>query len=135
MTVPPVFADPGPHPNAPRTGALLLAYLGVVVAGVLGGMIGWGLVRTGCDDEARLGHRLLEGVAGYAGPSRSCTLPLLGGALAGAIVAALGAAVVAVLMLRAQAEWRAHPPMGGNAGDAPEAAGDQPNTSRRNPSA
>lgn len=126
MVVPPLFDDPGPHPNAPSTGALLLAYAGVVIAGVLGGMIGWGLVRVGCDDDARLGHRLLESVAGYAGPARSCTLPLLGGALAGALVTALGAAVVAVLMLRAHAEWRAHPP---------EPSSGQARTSRRNPSA
>ncbi|HEX5613958.1 MAG TPA: hypothetical protein VFZ83_02275 [Acidimicrobiia bacterium] len=128
MVVPPPFDDPGPHPNAPRTGALVLAYLGVVVAGALGGMIGWGLVRAGCDDEARLGHRLFEAVAGYAGPARSCTLPLLGGALVGALITALGAAVVAVLMLRAQAEWRAHPPEPGDDGA-------QPSTSRRKPSA
>jgi hypothetical protein len=34
----------------------------------------------------------------------------LGGALAGTIFAALGAAVVAVLVIRAQSEWRGHAP-------------------------
>ena len=131
MVVPPPFDDPGPHPNAPSTGALLLAYLGVVVAGALGGMIGWGLARIGCDDDARLGHQLLETVGAYSGPARSCTLPLLGGALTGALITALGAAVVAVLMLRAHAEWRAHPPDGAT----DDADADQASTSRRNPSA
>jgi hypothetical protein len=102
--------DPGEHPNAPRTAALLVAIVAIALAGVLGGAIGWGLARTGCDEEPRLGHRLLESVAGYAVPDQSCTLPLLGGALVGALVASVGAAVVATLMLRAQAEWRAHPP-------------------------
>jgi hypothetical protein len=115
-------ADPGPHPNTPRTGALVAVFGAVVVAGVLGALIGWGLVRAGCDEEARLGHRLLEAVAAYHGPSRSCAAVLVGGALAGALVAAAGTGVVAVLLLRAQSEWRAHPPQG-------------PSTRRRNPSA
>jgi hypothetical protein len=114
--------DPGPHPNAPRPAALAAVFGAVVLAGVLGALIGWGLVRAGCDEEARLGHRLLESVAAYDAPSRSCAAALLGGALAGALVAAAGTAVVAILLLRAQSEWRAHPPQG-------------PSTMRRNPSA
>jgi hypothetical protein len=102
--------DPGEHPNAPRTAALVAAIVAIAIAGVLGGAIGWGLVRTGCDEAPRLGHRLLGSVGGYEVPTQSCTLPLLAGALAGALLAAVGAAVVATLMLRAQAEWRAHPP-------------------------
>jgi len=102
--------------------ALVAVFAAVVVAGVLGALIGWGLVRAGCDEELRLGHRVLGSITGYDAPSRSCAPFLVGGALAGTLVAALGTGVVGVLLLRAQSEWRAHPPQ-------------PPSTSRRKPSA
>ena len=105
--------DPGEHPNAPRRGALLLAFLGIVTAGLLGGMIGWGLVDVGCVDSPTLGQRLLDAapaLPGYEPDLPSCTAALVAGSLIGALLAAAGAAVVAVLILRAQAEWKQHPP-------------------------
>lgn len=73
------------HPNVPRRGAVLLALTGVVVAGVLGVMIGWGLVDTSC--------------------TGSCDSSRLLGAFVGGAIAAGGAAIVAVLVLRAMSEW------------------------------
>lgn len=81
-TAPPQF-DTGPGP--PRS-AFFLAYAGVVLAGLLGGSLGYALVETSCQGQ--------------------CTVPLALGALIGAVVAAIGAGVVAVLVLRAMAEWR-----------------------------
>jgi hypothetical protein len=78
--------DTGP---GPRRGAFLLAYLAVVVAGLFGAAIGYGLVNVGCDGD--------------------CTLEKTLGALIGGVGAAVGVGVVAVLALRAMAEWRRPP--------------------------
>ncbi len=75
--------DTGPGP--PR-GAFLIAYAGVVLAGLLGGALGYAVV----DATTR------------GGASGSAVV----GALVGAVVAAVGTGVVAVLALRAMAEWR-----------------------------
>jgi len=75
--------DTGPGP--PR-GAFLLAYAAVVVAGLFGAAIGYGLVNVGCEGD--------------------CTLEKALGALIGGVGAAVGVGVVAVLALRAMAEWR-----------------------------
>ena len=91
-TIPPVTPsepsgfDTGPGPSR---AAFLVAYLGVVVAGLLGGAIGYGLA-----DAMSHGDR---------------TRPDVIGALVGAGVAAVGVGVVAVLVLRAMAEWRRPP--------------------------
>jgi hypothetical protein len=83
--------DTGPGP--PR-GAFLLAYLGVVLAGLFGGAIGYGLVNV-----SSTGGTAVEKAIG---------------ALVGAIVAAVGVGIVAVLALRAMAEWRRPPGAGVN---------------------
>lgn len=75
--------DTGPGPSRL---AFALAYAGVVAAGILGGVIGWGYASVSCEG--------------------ACSLPLVTGALVGAAVAAAGVGVVAVLALRAMAEWR-----------------------------
>jgi hypothetical protein len=98
------------HPNAPRRTQLALAFAGIVLAGMLGGTIGWGIVDTTCTEKATVAQQLLEDVPGYHAEQQSCDLALIGGALAGTVITAVGAAVVAVLVLRAQSEWRAHPP-------------------------
>jgi hypothetical protein len=64
--------------------------LSILVAGIFGGVIGYGLAD------------LSEGASGGVGP--------LIGALVGAAIAAGGVGIVAVLVLRAQAEWRRVPP-------------------------
>jgi hypothetical protein len=75
--------DTGPGP--PR-GAFLLAYAGVVLAGLLGGALGYAFAEASCRGD--------------------CTTDTVVGAIVGAVVAAVGVGVVAVLALRAMAEWR-----------------------------
>jgi hypothetical protein len=103
---------PGPpaHPNRPSRGLLALAFVAILVAGGLGGAIGWGIVDTTCTEEPTVAEQLLEAVPDYEADERSCDLARLGGAIGGAALAAIGAGVVAALVLRAQSEWRAHPP-------------------------
>jgi hypothetical protein len=100
---------PAAHPNLPRRGALALMFAAIVVCGALGGSIGYGLVNTSCASAPTVAEHLLETVPGYHASTPSCDLKLLGGALVGTVFAAVGAGVVAMLMMRAQAEWRAHP--------------------------
>jgi hypothetical protein len=82
--------DTGPGP--PRA-AFLIAYAAVVLAGLFGGAIGYGLVNAS---------------RGATGTGKAI------GALVGAVVAAVGVGVVAVLALRAMAEWRRPPGSGAN---------------------
>lgn len=79
--------DPARAPDsaAPPVLARALALAAVVVGGVCGGAIGWALV-----DLQYHGNEVLAGV----------------GILIGALAAAAGTAVVAVLVLRAMTEWR-----------------------------
>ena len=85
----------------PSVGARVVAFVAIVVSGLLGALIGAGFAGVGCEGDCTV----LKGV----------------GALIGAGSGAGGIAVVAVLALRAMAEWRAGP-------------GHASNT-RRNPSA
>ena len=73
-------------PTMPSRTAFLLSFLSVVIAGMFGGIIGYGLVDISSD--------------------RSSSSERLLGALLGAVVAACGIGIVAVLVLRAMAEWR-----------------------------
>jgi hypothetical protein len=101
--------DAAAHPNLPRRGALALMFAAIVLCGLLGGSIGYGLVHTSCAAQPTVAQHLLETVPGYHAHTPSCGVKLLGGALVGTVLAAVGAGVVAMLMMRAQAEWRAHP--------------------------
>jgi hypothetical protein len=78
--------DVGPGPSR---AAFLIAYLAVVVSGLFGAAIGFGLVDASCRGD--------------------CAVPKAVGAIVGAITAAVGVGVVAVLALRAMAEWRRPP--------------------------
>jgi len=98
------------HPNLPRRGALGLMFLGIALSGMLGGLIGYGLVETSCADTPTRAERLLRDVPNFHATVSSCAGPALGAALIGTVVAAVGAAIVAVLMMRAQSEWRGHAP-------------------------
>lgn len=84
-------------------------FAAIVVGGVLGGAIGYGLVNTSCPKTATLAEQLLETVPEFHAQTPSCDGKLLAGAVTGTVLAAIGAGVVAMLMLRAQSEWRAHP--------------------------
>jgi hypothetical protein len=98
------------HPNVPKRRSVMLAFVGVLLAGTLGGLIGWGLVDASCTEAPMQVQRLLQSVPGYQVRTPSCDVYLLLGAVFGATICALGAAIVAVLVMRAQSEWRAHPP-------------------------
>jgi len=86
--------EPDPHnlplttgPSAlPSRTARALAFVAIIVAGVCGGLIGYSIVNVSCHGQ--------------------CTTPEGGGAITGAVLAAGGVAVVAVLVLRAMGEWR-----------------------------
>jgi hypothetical protein len=90
------------HPNVPHRATVVLALGAVLVAGILGAIIGYRVVQV-------------DGQDGMA---------LVVGALVGGAVAAFGASLVAVLVMRAMAEWRITPPTPYDA-----------NVNRRNPSA
>jgi hypothetical protein len=79
--------DSGEHPYAASRGALIGAFVAVVLAGLSGAAIGFGLVDIGCTGDCGT-------LAGL-------------GALVGGLVAAGGVAIVAVLLLRSMAEWKA----------------------------
>jgi hypothetical protein len=98
------------HPNLPRRGQLGVMFGAIALSGMLGGLIGFGLVDVSCSDTPTRAERLLESVPRFHPHVQSCALPELLAAVAGTVIAAAGAAVVATLILRAQAEWRGHAP-------------------------
>jgi hypothetical protein len=78
---------PEPAPSAlPSVGVRLLSFLLIVVAGAAGGFIGFSFVDLQCEGD--------------------CTVPNGLGALTGALIGAVGVAIVTVLALRAMGEWR-----------------------------
>jgi hypothetical protein len=74
--------------SLPSVGARALAFVGIIVAGLSGAAIGWAIVRLQCTGD--------------------CTVPKSVGALTGTLLFAGGSAVIAVLALRALAEWKAN---------------------------
>lgn len=70
----------------PSPAARAAAFIAIILAGVSGALIGYSLVDLQCDGE--------------------CAVPLGLGLLVGAVVAAGGMSIVAVLVLRALGEWR-----------------------------
>ena len=89
-----------PPDSSPSLLARVLAFSAIIVAGACGGLIGFAVMDVGCDGDC------------------TTTAGLVG--LGAAIGAAIGTGIVAVLTLRAAAEWRAQQPPG-SAG--PEAGG------------
>ena len=88
-----------PPDSSPSLLARVLAFSAIIVAGVCGGLIGFAVIDLGCDGGC------------------TTTAGLVG--LGSAIGAAAGTGIVAVLTLRAAAEWRtqqpqdtARPPLG-----------------------
>jgi hypothetical protein len=87
------------------------AYAAVVVAGTLGALIGLGLVNATCSDRSPKLQRLIQlADPRYHVPAHSCQVQRAGGLLSGAVIAGVGAGIVAVLVLRAMTDWRTHPP-------------------------
>jgi hypothetical protein len=80
-------SSPSPPSALPSPAARALAFVAIVVAGACGGLIGWAIVDLQCHG--------------------ACGGPRALGALGGATAAAVGVAVIAVLVLRAMGEWKA----------------------------
>jgi hypothetical protein len=72
--------------SLPSTGARVLAFVAILVGGVCGGLIGYGVTDIQC------GH--------------SCTNAAGGFGILGAVIGAVGVGVVSILALRAMGEWR-----------------------------
>ena len=70
----------------PSPAARAAAFAAICLGGLAGGLIGYSLVRLQCSGD--------------------CGLPLGIGILVGAVIAAGGMSIVAVLVLRAVGEWR-----------------------------
>ena len=83
----PTTPTDGVASSLPSTGARILAFASILVGGLCGGLIGYAVADLQC-------------TSGCGGATAGV------GALIGALVAAGGVAVVAVLVLRAMAEWR-----------------------------
>lgn len=66
--------------------ARAIAFVAILVGGLLGGLIGYALVKVQCHG--------------------SCSVPESTGSFVGAVACAIGTAVVVVLGLRAMGEWR-----------------------------
>ena len=86
-------AEPGPPPTAtgpesaaPSVVARVVAAMAIGLAGACGGLVSYAVTDLQCSDEC-------TALAGSLG-------------LLGAVLAALGVGIVAVLALRAMAEWR-----------------------------
>jgi hypothetical protein len=92
----PVPEQPGEHPVDPHAerplsalpspAARAAAFVSILLGGLAGGLIGYSLVRVQCDGECAAGKGL--------------------GALVGAVLAAIGMSIVAILVLRAVGEWK-----------------------------
>ena len=94
-----------PASALPSVKARVAAFAAIIVAGVCGALIGHSIVAVGCH--------------GNCGGSRAA------GTIIGALIAALGVAIVAVLVLRALGEWRVisadpGPPMPGGEDFTPD---------------
>lgn len=70
----------------PSTGARILAFGAILIAGVCGGLIGYAFVDVQCEGD--------------------CTAAAGATGVATAIVFAVGVGIVAVLAMRAMSEWR-----------------------------
>jgi hypothetical protein len=99
MATPPARPDYAPT-ALPSTGARVLAFAAILLGGLCGGLIGYGFTELQCADD--------------------CTALAGGAGLIGAVIGAVGVGVVAVLALRAMAEWNTRPPEDG----APREASD-----------
>jgi hypothetical protein len=98
------------HPNLPRRGALGVMFLAISLSGALGGLIGYSLVASTSPSTPTRAEQLLEQIRGFQAHVPSSALKELFAALAGTIFAAIGAATIAILVMRAQSEWRGHAP-------------------------
>ena len=92
----------------PSVTARLLAFLAILVGGLCGGLIGWSVTDLQCGPEQKvvLGARSTTTLASPVEEERDCAAWNGAGGALGAVIGAGGTGVVAVLVLRAMAEWR-----------------------------
>jgi len=90
MVTPPETPEYAPT-ALPPTGARVLAFIAILVGGLCGGLIGYAFVELQC-------------------PEDDCTIAAGAVGVLGAVIGAVGVGVVAVLALRAMAEWNTRPP-------------------------
>ena len=113
------MSDPVARPYAPSalpsTTARLLAFLAIVVGGVCGAVIGWSVTDLQCGPPDRPGAEQEA--------EDDCGTIIGVGAVVGGVVGAGGVAVVAVLVLRAMAEWRRDMDLEEEPAPPPEAGG------------
>ena len=74
------------NPGVPTGGVIVVAFLGVVAAGLLGALAAYGIVDVDC--------------RGGCGTNAAVA------AVVGALIGTIGGGVIAVLVLRARAMWR-----------------------------
>lgn len=70
----------------PSVAARAIAFIGIIIAGFAGALIGYSLIELQCEG--------------------SCDLPNSIGLVSGATISAIGMSIVVVLVLRAVGEWR-----------------------------
>lgn len=80
------MSEPRPLSALPSPLARALAFVGILLGGLAGALIGYALVTIQCSGD--------------------CATPQGIGILIGAVVSAAGMSIVAVLALRAMGEWR-----------------------------
>ena len=80
------MSEQRPLSAIPPVAARAIAFAAILLGGLAGGLIGYALVDLQCEGDCDLATGL--------------------GLLAGALICAIGMAVVAVLALRAMGEWR-----------------------------
>lgn len=100
----------------------MVAFLAIVIGGLAGALIGYGIVDVGCTDEVRspASPTVLFPAPSTTAPtvppitapaattthrSHGCRVASAVGAIVGGVVGAGGTGIVAVLVLRAMAEW------------------------------
>ena len=116
--VPPPVARPYTPTALPSVTARLLAFLAVLLGGLCGGLIGYSVADLQCGggdevlvipddpDEAPSTSATTAPPVDDDGDDDGCTTIAGLGAVGGAVIGAGGVGVVAVLVLRAMAEWR-----------------------------
>ena len=108
----PETARPYSPTALPSTGARFLAFLAILVGGLCGGLIGWSVTDLQCggNEATIVVDRDNPTSTSIVDPADAgdddCTAWNGAGGLLGAALGAGGTAVVAVLVLRAMAEWR-----------------------------
>ncbi len=80
------MVDERPLSALPSVGVRVAAFAAILLSGLAGALIGYSLISLQCEG--------------------SCGLPTGIGLLIGALIASIGMAIVAVLVMRALGEWR-----------------------------